>query len=96
MQSKISFDFARAKTLVDSIGAEKIKFSVALNAYEHEITGMHEWWEEEALDAFLDRYKPIVSKVDACLAMMDDIKNYVTKVSNAKDDIEKKGKNRFK
>ena len=97
MASRVNFDFAKAKTLIDTVNNEKNKFNTALEEYKREITGMHEWWEEEgALDAFVERCDRIAPKMDACIAMIDEARSYVSKVSNAKDDMEKIGKNRFK
>lgn len=95
MQRKTSFDFSRARNLTDRINTCRIQLSAALEELEREVTDIPAWWEGVSRDAFLDKYRRAAPEMSACLEVMNDTLRYITRVSNHKEDLEAKGKNRF-
>ena len=96
MQSnRVSFNFSQARRLIGRIASNRSQFMGVLEELEREVADMPTWWEGNSHARFREMYNCVMSEMPPRLDIMDDTSEYVTKVSNRKDDIEARGKTRF-
>ena len=93
--NNISFNFSQARRLITRITSSRKQFKAALEELDREVADMHTWWEGNSYTRFREIYSSAASGMPSRLETMDETSDYVTKVSNGKDDFESRGKSRF-
>ena len=94
MQNEIQFDFNKAQNLIAVL--EDCRNRLAIAAKEIKSAAPNgSWWLGMSQLAFMERFFETLPNINEYERVVNDTLNYLRKVSSAKSDFEKKGKNRF-